>query len=251
MEIHQSAIYTIQITRGIVIYLCFLRGSNLDILPKVGEWAGKVVKWWRFNLCSCHGPHYYIESKVLSGMIYHSIEYWVIPSAFNTQERIQNCKRLVMMHISWVNHKYMEEQNWLGQTVVSYNISSYSDSNHFLQTPNFESLNWLTPSLDPSCVCQQLLSMRGLYDNLQKLTLISVSIIITIIIMVHMYFSKIVTGILCKGLPSICSFCSIILHICGSYYQFRLLQSESTVYDNQIRAFTLYVCLIVSCVFLF
>lgn len=99
MEIHQSAIYTIQITRGIVIYLCFLRGSNLDILPKVGEWAGKVVKWWWFNLCSCHGPHYYIESKVLSGMIYHSIEYRVIPSAFNTQERIQNCKRLVMMHI--------------------------------------------------------------------------------------------------------------------------------------------------------
>lgn len=110
MEIHQSAIYTIQITRGIVIYLCFLRGSNLDILPKVGEWAGKVVKWWWFNLCSCHGPHYYIESKVLSGMIYHSIEYRVIPSAFNTQERIQNCKRLVMMHISWVNHKCMEEK---------------------------------------------------------------------------------------------------------------------------------------------
>ena len=52
----------------------------------------------------------YIESKVLSGMIYHSIEYRVIPSAFNTQERIQNCKRLVMMHISWVNHKYMEEK---------------------------------------------------------------------------------------------------------------------------------------------
>ena len=144
-----------------------------------------------------------------------------------------------------------ERENWLGQTVVSYNISSYSNSNHFLQTPNFESLNRLIPSLDPSCVCQQGLSMRGLYDNLQKLSLISVFIIITIIIVVHMNLSKIVTGILCKGLPNVYSFCNIISHICGSYYQFRLLQSESTVYDNQIRAFTLYVCLIVSCVFLF
>ena len=28
-----------QIARGIVIYLCFLKGSNLDLVPKVGKFC--------------------------------------------------------------------------------------------------------------------------------------------------------------------------------------------------------------------
>lgn len=37
-----STLFTTQIARGIVIYLCFLKDSNLDLVPKVGRFASDI-----------------------------------------------------------------------------------------------------------------------------------------------------------------------------------------------------------------
>ena len=38
-----SILFISQISRGIVIYLCFLKGSNLDLVPKVGRFASVMI----------------------------------------------------------------------------------------------------------------------------------------------------------------------------------------------------------------
>ena len=48
---------SLQISRGIVIYLCFLKGSNLDLVPKVGRFASAMLS------CQCSLLHFFKELK--------------------------------------------------------------------------------------------------------------------------------------------------------------------------------------------